>query len=735
MTTKLEKSSIERHSLLRGKKGESMRLRFFLFLLLFNVILSAMDTDSLEVNLQGIENGERLPVLLALMGEYSYQEPSRAIEYSVEALELAEVTNDRHSEAKISTYLGDSYYYLGDILTSLNWYEKAAELVKKLEGEESPAYENRLGDVGYCQELLMQFDASIETYKKALKIARKSGDWQEIIIILNNIGNSYYKMAQYEKALDYLQQTLKAEEEHGEESNLSVVLNSIGMVYQAWGDKDKAIIYYNRALEIDRKYSNMNKIGIRLNNLGLLYEELNKYDTALGYLKEAMEADKHLNDEYRLAIRLSNIASIYIMQGEFDSTLVYLREVEKYLEKNDDVNLKATYYRNYGGYYFQRGLFDEAVKYHKKSLDIAEEYDLDQLRHSGYKNISVAFEKTGDYQSAYKYLNDYTALHDSLFTEEKLKQIAELELKYETAKKEKEIELLKKNAEFQNLQLSSNRRMRNLLFLILFLILLLVAVLLISYRRKMDVKRVLQEKRAMEQSRLAILGELSAGIVHEINQPLQSMSFTLENVKIALEEGYAEKEYLDKKTGYLSEDVSRMQRIINHIRTFSHHKSEEKQEPFNINDSVRNALNMTQERYIKHGIRIDLSLSEHLPLLMGNMYSFEQVILILLSNARDAVEERSLTAGNEFQKKIYLGTQLRGGQIIVQIGDNGKGIPDEIVDKVFKPFFTTKETGKGTGLGLSIANGIINEMGGEIMINTVTGKGTIIKLSFNVSGE
>ncbi len=721
--------------IIEGKKGESMRLRYFLLLLLFNVLLSAMDTDSLETKLQGLKNDERLPVLLELLEEYSYQNPSRAIEYSHEALELAESTHKTGSIALISRYLGDSYYYLNEIEQSLNWYEKAAELVKELEGEESPAYENRLGDVGYCQELLLQYDASIETYNKALNIARKTGDWQEIITILNNIGNNYYKIAQYVKAMDYLQQTLKAEEEHGEEANLSVVLNSIGMVYQAWGDKEKAILYYTRALEIDRKYMNLDKIGIRLNNLGILYQELNDYDTALNYLKEALENDKHINNEFRLAIRLNNIASIYIMQGEFDSTLVYLQEVEKYLESNADIALKGTYYRNYGGYYFQQDLYDEAVRYHRKSLEIAEEYNLDQLRHSGYKNISVAFEKTGDYQSAYKYLNAYIALHDSLFTEEKLKQIAELELKYETAKKEKEIELLKKNAELQNLQLSSNRRMRNLLFLILILILLLVAVLFISYRRKMEVKRVLQEKRAMEQSRLAILGELSAGIVHEINQPLQSISFTLENVKTALEEGYAEKEYLEKKTGYLSEDVLRMQRIINHIRTFSHQKTEEKREPFNINDSVRNALTMTQERYIKQGIQIDLSLPEHLPSLMGNMYSFEQVILILLSNARDAVEERSLTAGKDFQKKIYLGTQLRGEQLIVEIGDNGDGIPDEIVEKLFEPFFTTKATGKGTGLGLSIANGIINEMGGEIRINTVTGKGTIIKLSFNISGE
>jgi two-component system, NtrC family, sensor kinase len=120
--------------------------------------------------------------------------------------------------------------------------------------------------------------------------------------------------------------------------------------------------------------------------------------------------------------------------------------------------------------------------------------------------------------------------------------------------------------------------------------------------------------------------------------------------------------------------------------------------------------------------------------LIGNLYSFEQVILILLSNARDAVTEKSLTADGDFQKKIYIHTQLREKRIVVQIGDNGAGIPEENLQKIFKPFFTTKEMGKGTGLGLAIARGIIREMAGEISVNSVAGKGTIINLFFNLTG-
>lgn len=697
--------------------------------------LPAANVDSLETRLNEVQNQDRLPILLVLAEELSYDEPEQAIAYGQEALELAQSFNDRASEAASSRYIADACYYQSDFENSLSWYEKAAELVKEISGAHSAEYGQRLGDVAYCEELLLRHLAAIVTYQKALSIAREHKDWQEIITLLNNIGNCYYKAAEYDKAMDYLQQTLRAEEEYGNEADKSMILNSIGMVYQAWKENAKAISYYEQALEIDRKYGNEGRMAIRLNNLGYIYQDLKNYDQALSCFLEALELEKKSGDERRLVFRLSNISSLYIARNDYDHALEYLQEVDKYLKKYNDIEVMATYYENYGNYYYHRGMYEKALQYHLESLKLAEGNNLESLRRSSYSDLSAIYKELGNFEAAYLYLNKYMEVQDSLFTEEKHRQIAELEMKYETEKKEKEIELLRKSTELQKLQLSSNKRMRNLLILILILVLLLALALFISYRRKMEVKRIRQEKKAMEQSRLAILGEVAAGIVHEINQPLQSMSFTLENVSSALKDGYADAAYLEKKTGYLSDDVGRMQHIINHIRTFSHNRSEEKREPFDVNECLRNALNMTRERYIKQGVHLEVELAEKLPSLTGNIFSFEQVILILLSNARDAVEARNEAAGADFQKKIYLHTELREKQIVVQVGDNGLGIPEEVVEKIFKPFFTTKETGKGTGLGLSIAKGIISEMGGDIAVNTVEGKGTIIKLSFDIAGD
>jgi len=712
-----------------------MRRSLIFFLIMIFSVLGAVNIDSLETLLQSAKGAERLPLLLELLEEYSYSNPRQAILYGSEALELSQESHNLSSEAKVSRNLADSYYYLNETGQSLQWYERAAILVQEIEGSESSAYQKRLGDVAYCQDLLLQYEKAEITYQKALKIAKKLGDQQEIITILNNLGINYYKQAQYEKAMEYLQKALQAEETYGREQDISTVLNSIGMVYEAWNDSEKAIGYYTRALAIDRKYGNYSEIAIRLNNLGYIYRVMEDYDKALTYLLEALEIERKLGNPYRLVIRINNIVSIYIAIHEFGLAQEFLEEISEYLDQNDNIQVKATYFENYGNYYFNKQDYEKAVEYHLKALQLAEENNLELMRFSSYSDLSGIYSDMGDYESALYYRNKFMSMQDSLFNEEKHKQIAELEMKYETEKKENEILLLKKNAELSALQLEAHKRTRNLLYLILLLVILLVIVIFISYHHKAEVNRIKQMQKAMEQSRLAILGELAAGIVHEINQPLQSISFTLENLIEALKEGYADQEYLAKKSGFMNNDIERMRRITDHIRTFSHNQSEEKQELINLNESIHNALRMTTARFSKHQIKITVELADNLPRLQGNLYSFEQVILILLSNARDAVEEMDQREIKGYQKKICVRSEIREDGVVVQIADNGGGIAENIQGSVMKPFYTTKEAGKGTGLGLAIARGIINEMQGSININSVVGKGTIINLNFVKTGE
>jgi C4-dicarboxylate-specific signal transduction histidine kinase len=236
-----------------------------------------------------------------------------------------------------------------------------------------------------------------------------------------------------------------------------------------------------------------------------------------------------------------------------------------------------------------------------------------------------------------------------------------------------------------------------------------------------------QEQKALRQSRLAILGELAAGIAHELNQPMQTLSLTLENIMLAIQDKQLSGEYLEQKMNYLFADISRMQDVIEHIRCFSRQSEDAGQSNFDLNQSISNAVGMLRDRFVQKGVKIILKLEDGIAHVSGNQYKFEHVILNLLTNARDAIGERKET-DKQLRGEIEIVTKREEKQTIVTVKDNGCGIPLEQQDKVFDIFYTTKSLEKGTGLGLSISAGIVKGMSGTLSIDSTPDVGTIITI-------
>jgi signal transduction histidine kinase len=141
---------------------------------------------------------------------------------------------------------------------------------------------------------------------------------------------------------------------------------------------------------------------------------------------------------------------------------------------------------------------------------------------------------------------------------------------------------------------------------------------------------------------------------------------------------------------------------------------------------------MISEQMNHHDIKLSFQSSDEIPAINGNIYRFEQVILNLLINAKDAIEEKNKSLGKTFKKKIEISAVLADNQIIIEIKDNGIGIDQKNIDKVLLPFFTTKAPGQGTGLGLSISYGIIKELGGEIDVQSKPNQGTSVLIKIPV---
>lgn len=247
-----------------------------------------------------------------------------------------------------------------------------------------------------------------------------------------------------------------------------------------------------------------------------------------------------------------------------------------------------------------------------------------------------------------------------------------------------------------------------------------------------------QQQQLIQKSKLESLGELAAGIAHEINQPLGGISLLLDNIHYKSTKGKLTSEYLEEKLRKSFEDIDRIKMIIDHIRAFSRDQDTTDFIRIDIQEVIMNALGMIKHQYQKYDIEFELNLNCQEPFILGNPYKLEQVLLNLFSNARFAVSEKckKFTENKiDFRKKIIISTYTNDNEIGFSIEDNGIGIPKKLQKNIFDPFFTTKSEEVGTGLGLSISYGIIKEMHGNISVESKENEFTKMIVGFPINKQ
>jgi PAS domain S-box-containing protein len=218
----------------------------------------------------------------------------------------------------------------------------------------------------------------------------------------------------------------------------------------------------------------------------------------------------------------------------------------------------------------------------------------------------------------------------------------------------------------------------------------------------------------IQASKLATLGEMATSVAHELNQPLNVIRMAAGNSRRSISKGTADTEYLNDKLKRIEEQTARAAAIIDHMRMFGREAKEEL-EPINPRAVVTNALDLMGEQLRLADIEIVTELAEDCPSILGHIIQLEQVIMNLLTNARDAMAE----SGGE--AKITLRVYEDDEAVHITCEDTGGGIPEDVLPRIFEPFYTTKEMGKGTGLGLSVAYGIVRDMHGTLVVDNING--------------
>lgn len=229
------------------------------------------------------------------------------------------------------------------------------------------------------------------------------------------------------------------------------------------------------------------------------------------------------------------------------------------------------------------------------------------------------------------------------------------------------------------------------------------------HRQLQEAKEEVRASQAqiVQAAKLAAIGELAAGVAHEIKNPLQVLMLHLEMVRAG--------NPLPNWTDMFSKQIQRLSDITIRLMRFARDASEDvTMEPVSVNRAVEDIVTMVQHEFRGNGIEFAIRMADPLPAVMGNLNYLQQVFLNLLINARDA-----MPAGGE----IAVTTSLTGYHISIDVADTGSGIRRDVLERIFDPFFTTKGE-KGTGLGLAVCRKIVSQHKGELRVESEEGKGT-----------
>ena len=247
-----------------------------------------------------------------------------------------------------------------------------------------------------------------------------------------------------------------------------------------------------------------------------------------------------------------------------------------------------------------------------------------------------------------------------------------------------------------------------------------------------DITEVVEkETQLIQAGKMTTLGVMAAGMAHEINQPLNVIQVCADFFLKMLNRGQPiEDGDLKTMANDIVANVDRAAGVIKHVRDFAR-QSELVRTKVNINDPIRDVFKVLGHQLKMHDIDVSLDLDPEIPDITAEHNRLEQVFINLVSNAIDAMDEKSSRPdAQNSPKRLAIKSFVENDQVMVHVTDTGTGMTEEVKNKIFEPFFTTKKVGKGTGLGVSISYGIVKDYSGKIEIDSEIGKGTTFKLMF-----
>ncbi|MEW5845265.1 MAG: tetratricopeptide repeat-containing sensor histidine kinase [Bacteroidota bacterium] len=690
--------------------------------------------DSLKHQLKSAKGKEKVNILTDISKYFWPINPDSSIFYAEKSLKEAK-------EEGSDDAIGDAYNALGNAYSSKNLNEPALSFyLKSLEYRERNGNPLKIGNsyhnLGLVYRDLKQFNLAVSSHNKAIEFYEKAKRFDLIVMSYNLIASLYNLINDKNKALEYAFKALNIANDNKIDDVKANLYNLLGSLNRDLKNLELAEKYYLLAFKEWEKSKDLSGLGTAYNNLGIILDEKGDLQKALEYYSKSLDIATQLKDSSGIATAYNNIGYLYGRIHEFDKALSNYFKSYEISVKTQQIDAAHNTLNNIASTYLKQGNLEKANEALSKALKNILTVVDPAYKQETYQLLSELYARKGDFQKAYRYKAIELAYTDTLYSQQRLSSIAEMQARFETETKEKEIELLKKDVELKELQYQKQRSVQQVL---VSLTLLLLAIfigtsLIIGIIRKknkqlaeknkelFEINQKLEESEKNLRELNATKDKLFSIIAHDLKNPFNALigfSDILERNFNHLTEN-EKKEYIS----VISESAQSLYKLLDNLLQWTRAQTGSINyipEKFKLEPLIKQEVINLNANAEKKKIKVSINAS---PVLYAyaDKNSIATVIRNLLSNAIKFTDIGGTIEISASESKEY----PKMAEVVVK--DSGIGIDENDIDRIFliDGSYSTKGTANetGTGLGLILCHEFVNKNKGKIWVNSSKGNGS-----------
>ena len=714
-------------------------LSLLLFVFVFN-IATANKHDSLLNVLKTSKTTEmRIDAYLSLTKLMLNKNLDSAAKMVDSALKWSIKENVKNGIAVSYNILGGYFWRKGDIDSAVFWFHNAKKhsIKNDIFKQETQALHN----IGAMYNMYGENDSAQKYFLESMVIGQRTDDLRSVAQTSKELGKLFQRTGDFEKSIEYLIKSRKLYEDFNDSVNLIHVYNHFGSTYQRIGNFEKALEFYKLAMQFDLLVEDEDILLEILNNIGVLYWlNAQEFDSARFYILSSLELQPEKISALNKQIIFINLGGIETLDNKFDKALEYYRKALLQKVSYQSLYNISALFINMGITFKGLSQYDSARYYTFKGLKIALETNTKMWIKNAYETLYFVDSVENNYDSAMYYLSKYHAIKDSLSSEETDNKIAELEIRYETEKKEKENQELKKQNEL-NYRLIKNHRIIIVITVFAFIIFILYLATVLRSKKVQKKKnielakfnnKILLQQQQLENANLKLenqkdqLSELIITkdkffsiIAHDLRSPFNSILGFLELLDQEFDDLSDTKKHEIIKT--LKQSSQNTYSLLLNLLDWSRSQRgmiKNKPKKINLSSIVSDAISILQEASKKK----ELDIYNKIPVDSIVLTDPELTYTIFINLINNSIKFTPMKG------EIFISANEKGEFLEICVEDTGIGIPKEKIPLLFNIDCDYNKPGTnnepGTGLGLIIVREFIDLMGSSIYVKSELGKGS-----------